>query len=48
MKLKLKTIDTPYQLIDDARQLEYALEPFKSARILGIDFETTGLDPYTA
>ena len=42
------TLKTPYQLIDTAFNLETALQPFQQAKIIGIDCETTGLDPYQA
>ena len=42
------TLKTPYQLIDTAFNLETALQPFQQAKIIGIDCETTGLDPYKA
>ncbi len=38
-------LNTPYQLITKATQLEAALKPFQSASIIGLDCETTGLDP---
>jgi DNA polymerase-1 len=41
-----QTIKPIYQLIDRAEQLPSALAPFQSAKIIGIDCETTGLDPY--
>jgi len=48
-KLQLRaTLKTPYQLIDTAFNLETALQPFQQAKIIGIDGETTGLDPYQA
>jgi DNA polymerase-1 len=51
-KLKISqlqfTLKTPYQLIDTAFNLETALQPFQRAKIIGIDCETTGLDPYQA
>jgi DNA polymerase-1 len=42
------TLKNPYQLIDTAFNLEIALQPFQRAKIIGIDCETTGLDPYQA
>jgi DNA polymerase I len=44
-QLQLKT---PYQLIETAFNLETALQPFQRAKIIGIDCETTRLDPYKA
>jgi len=41
------TLKTPYQPIDTAFNLETALQPFQQAKIIGIDCETTGLDPYS-
>ena len=42
------TPKTPYQPIDTAFNLETALQPFHQAKIIGIDCETIGLDPYQA
>src|SRR4028119_2217385 len=42
------TLKTPYKLIDTAFNLETALQPFQQAKIIAIDCETTGLDPYQA
>ena len=44
---RLKTFNPPYQLISNKEQLKPALTPFQSAPLIGLDCETTGLDPYT-
>lgn len=43
--IKLKSLNITYQVIRNAAQLEVALEPFQSASVIGLDCETTGLDP---
>ncbi|MGK7875381.1 MAG: bifunctional 3'-5' exonuclease/DNA polymerase [Xenococcaceae cyanobacterium] len=42
------TVTTSYQLINRADELETTLAPLKDAKVIGLDCETTGLDPYTA
>ena len=50
MKAKPRTRNQPltinYQFIDCPSQLESALSPLQLASIIGIDTETTGIDPY--
>jgi DNA polymerase-1 len=37
----------PYRLITSGKALKAALQPLETAQILGLDCETTGLDPHT-
>ena len=37
----------PYRLITSGNALKAALRPLETAQILGLDCETTGLDPHT-
>ncbi len=40
------SLNTDYRLVDRSDELADAIAPLKSAPFLGIDCETTGLDPY--
>ena len=44
----MKCTTNEYQLINSPHQLQSALKPFLKAKIIGLDCETTGLDPYQA
>ncbi|MBE9047752.1 DNA-directed DNA polymerase [Pleurocapsales cyanobacterium LEGE 10410] len=47
--VRVKIIDTKYYLIEDANQLKKLLDPLvDTVEKIGIDTETTGLDPYTS
>ena len=46
--MQSKSLNHDWELIDNDRQLAEALKPFHQAKIIGIDCETTGLDPYTS
>jgi DNA polymerase-1 len=45
---QLKHFEAPLQLITTGKQLERAISAISNSRIIGIDCETTGLDPYRA
>ncbi|MDF5725193.1 MAG: bifunctional 3'-5' exonuclease/DNA polymerase [Rhizonema sp. PD37] len=47
MNLTLNTKDVQYQLVQDAQTLELACQSLAAAKVIGIDTETTGLDPRT-
>ncbi|MBD2772603.1 bifunctional 3'-5' exonuclease/DNA polymerase [Iningainema sp. BLCCT55] len=47
MNLTLNTIDMQYQLVQDAQTLESVCQSLAAAKVIGIDTETTGLDPRT-
>jgi DNA polymerase I len=47
-KPRLKQFDTPYRLIVTKKQLEFAIAAISNSKVVGIDCETTGLDPYKA
>ncbi|MBR8834451.1 MAG: bifunctional 3'-5' exonuclease/DNA polymerase [Stigonema ocellatum SAG 48.90 = DSM 106950] len=47
MNLTLNTSDVQYQLVQDAQSLESACQSLATAKVIGIDTETTGLDPRT-
>lgn len=42
------TLATDYQLITQPQEVESALQPLQNVSILGIDCETTGIDPITS
>ncbi len=45
--VRVKTLDAKYHLIEDSRQLKKLLNPLvNTVEKIGIDTETTGLDPY--
>ncbi|MDJ0589561.1 MAG: DNA polymerase [Pleurocapsa sp. MO_226.B13] len=44
---RVKTVDAKYHLVEDSRQLKELLNPLvNTVEKIGIDTETTGLDPY--
>lgn len=47
MNLTLNTIDVQYQLVQDAQTLKSACQFLATVKVIGIDTETTGLDPRT-
>ncbi|MBW4571977.1 MAG: bifunctional 3'-5' exonuclease/DNA polymerase [Tolypothrix carrinoi HA7290-LM1] len=47
MNLTLNTSDVQYQLVQDAQTLKSACQSLATAKTIGIDTETTGLDPRT-
>ena len=47
MNLTLNTNDVQYQLVQDAQTLKSACQSLATAKSIGIDTETTGLDPRT-
>lgn len=47
MNLTLNISDVQYQLVRDAQTLKSLCESLAAAKTIGIDTETTGLDPRT-
>jgi DNA polymerase I len=45
---QLKNFEAPYRLITTEKQLSKAIATISNSKIIGIDCETTGLDPYKA
>ena len=47
--VRVKILDTKYHLIEDVNQLKKLIDPLiNTVEKIGIDTETTGLDPYTS
>jgi uncharacterized protein YprB with RNaseH-like and TPR domain len=47
-KPRLKHFEAPLRLISSREQLERAISTISNSKVIGIDCETTGLDPYKA